>query len=211
MCFALLPSESASFFLPGLVHQFGNLLLTVQGHVLHLEAADIPRMQEAVLGAVQRGSASLQVVRALLGERTGAPGLAFDLLAQLAELGRVPSRERGLGLELQGDPTAEFWVPAEAFVVVCAEAVRQWVWSVPVGSSGTAVLRAAVEHDGRFVVRLGFELEQGSLPFPLAIPEVQKGLEPVLQACPCDVRILPEDNGIGISFAAEPLVQGVEA
>lgn len=207
----MLPSDSASFFLPGLVHQFGNLLLTVQGHVLHLSAEDIPRMQEAVLGAVQRGSASLQVVRVLLGENTGAPGLASDLLAQLVELGRVPTRERGLGLELRGEGAGEFWVAAEPFVVLCAEAIRRWVHSVPLGSSGSAVAQACVSDDGRFEVRLSFELEQGSLPFPLAIPEVQNALEPSLQACPTDVRIFAESNGIGLSFAAQPLVQNFEA
>jgi len=193
------------------VHQFGNLLLTVQGHVLHLQPDDIPRMQEVVLGAVQRGSASLQVVRVLLGERTGAPGHAFDLLAQLAELGRVPTRERGLGLELHTGDRSEFWVAAEPFVLLCSEAIHRWVRSVPVGSAGTARLRAGVSVEGRFEVRLGFELDQGSLPFPLAIEEVQGALEPSRQACPSDVRIFSDADGIGLSFADEPLVQGFEA
>lgn len=175
--------DTASFFLPGLVHQFGNLLLTVQGHVLHLDEPGIQRMQEAVMGVVQRGSASLQVMRALLGEQTGAAGSAGDLIEQLVELGRVPSRERGITLELaETDEAAEpVWVAAEPFVLACAETLRRWMRSMPIGTSGKTTVTFRPAPAGGALVTLAFELAAGSLPFPMALQELADEIAGELQ------------------------------
>ena len=61
-------SDNAAFFLPGLVHQFGNLLLTIQGQALTLDPAGFDRGRSAILAAVQRGADGLQVLRVLLGD-----------------------------------------------------------------------------------------------------------------------------------------------
>jgi hypothetical protein len=188
----LLPaSTTASFFLPGLIHQFGNLLLTVQGHVLHLQPDGIQRMQDAVLGVVQRGGASLQVVRALLGEQTGATGAAGDLVAQVLELGRVPARECGISLELRGKPLAhEVWVPAEPFVLACAEALRRWVHGIPTGTCGVITVELLSASADQVVVLYGFEAMVGSLPFPIAADEVLHDLGDLLEAAGGTGRIL---------------------
>lgn len=89
------------------MHQWGNLLLAVQGHTLHVEPDGISRMQDAVQGVVKRGGDSLQIVRALLGDRLNMPRPAAPLLAQIIELGRVPARERGLVLEQRYPNPAE--------------------------------------------------------------------------------------------------------
>ena len=52
---AVTTDDSASFLLPGLVHQFGNILLTVQGNLMHLDGADLERVQADVLSAAKRG------------------------------------------------------------------------------------------------------------------------------------------------------------
>ncbi|MCK5940836.1 MAG: hypothetical protein KAI24_02605 [Planctomycetes bacterium] len=204
-------SDLAAFFLPGLVHQFGNLLLTVQGHVLHVEPDGIPRMRDAVLGAVQRGSASLHVARVLLGERIGAPGDAADLTENLIELGRIPARERGVGLEVRGALPGGFWVDAETFVTVGADAIRRLVLSVPPGSSGVVVVTASDAGDGRLTLRVTFEPGAGSLPFPLAFGDVRDGLQARLRTADGDARITTDEHGVGLSFAMASVSPAFEA
>jgi hypothetical protein len=206
-------SDTASFFLPGLIHQFGNLLLTVQGHVLHLEEQGIKRMQDAVLGVVQRGGASLQVVRALLGEQTGATGSGGDLVLQVVELGRVPARECGISLETRGAPPSEaIWVAAESFVVACAETLRRWIQSVPSGSSGVATVSIDSDGAGGAMVRVGFEPAVGSLPFPMASQEVVLAVANQLEAAGGTAQVLPAPGrGIELHFAAATFVSSYEA
>lgn len=203
-------SDTAAFFLPGLIHQFGNLLLTVQGHVLHLDEQGIKRMQDAVLGVVQRGSASLQVARALLGEQAGATGLAADLVMQVVDLGRVAARERGISLDMRGDnPTEAIWVAAEPFVMAFGEALRRWIESAPNGSTGTATVSFQSDGAGGIVVHLGFEPASGNLPFPLASEEVVRCMASQFDAHGGTAQVLPEPGrGIKLHFLVAKFVSG---
>ena len=188
-----LPSSSttASFFLPGLVHQFGNMLLAVQGHVLHVEEGGIKSMQGLVLDVVQRGSQNLQVVRAILGEQTGAAGSASDLFVQIVELGRVPARECGITLQLSEPQKADvIWVDAEPFVFLCADTLRRWIQGVPSGVSGSAHLSLTSDGKGGARVRFGFVACAGSLPFPLPTPEVAHAIESSLLAANATAHVL---------------------
>ena len=196
--------DTASFFLPGLVHQFGNLLLTVQGHVLHLDEPGIQRMQEAVMGVVQRGSASLQVARALLGEQTGAAGSAADLISQIVELGRVPARERGVTLQLSTpEDTAPVWVASEPFILVCAETLCRWLRSMPSGSTGEATIGFRPAVPGGAIVKLAFEPAAGSLPFPMAFEAMVGEISEQLQAADAQAHVLPApERAIELHFAA---------
>ena len=74
---AVTTDDSASFLLPGLVHQFGNILLTVQGNLMHLDGADLERVQADVLSAAKRGGGSLQVMRCLLNAGSSEPTIAW--------------------------------------------------------------------------------------------------------------------------------------
>ena len=153
-------------------------------------------MQDAVLSAVQRGGASLQVIRALLGEQTGATGSAGDLVMQVIELGRVPAREWGVSLELRGEDLKEcLWVAAEAFVVACAEAVRRWILSIPSGSKGIVTVALKPDGTGGVHVQLGFEPAPGSLPFPMAAQEVAHAIAAALQDAGGSGQILPTGDG----------------
>jgi hypothetical protein len=203
-------SDTAAFFLPGLVHQFGNLLLTVQGHVLHFDEQGVKRMQDAVLGVVQRGSASLQVARALLGEQAGATGLGLELAKQLVDLGRVPARERGVSLEMHGeDPTEAIWVAAEPFILAFGEALRRWIQSVPSGSTGTVTVNYQGDGTGGAVVHLGFLPAAGSLPFPLAADEVVRSMARQFDESGGSAQVLPEPGrGIKLHFLAAKYVTG---
>ena len=186
-----LSSTTASFFLPGLVHQFGNMLLAVQGHVLHLEEGGIKRMQDLVLDVVQRGGANLQVVRAILGEQTGAVGSASDLLTQIVELGRVAARECGITLQFSVPQNVDvIWVDAEPFVFLCADTLRLWVQGVPRGVNGSARLSLTGDGKGGACIRFGFDPCAGSLPFPLPTPEVMDAIKSSLLAANASARVV---------------------
>lgn len=215
-------TQTASFFLPGLVHQFGNLLLTMQGHVLHVEPEGIKRMQDAVRGAVSRGGASLQVVRVLLGEQTNTMGSAHELVMQVVELGRVPGRECGVSLEFRGDePAATIWVHAGPFVFAIAETLRHWISAVRTGSSGirangTVTVTLRNDNDGMVRVRLGYEPAAGSLPFPMPAQAVAKAVSDHSHAAGGSAKAVPATGSgtsaaIELSFAASETMPSLEA
>jgi len=211
------PNDTASFFLPGIVHQFGNLLLTVQGQALHVEPDGVARMQKAILNAVQRGSSSLQVVRAMLGEQTGATGSAHDLITQLAELGRVPARECGLSLELRGkEPATIAWVASESFVMTIAEALRRWIGAVRTGSNGAVTVEMQVADGGQVVVLLGYEPGEGSLPFPMPCDSVAAALSAHAHAAGGTATAMDASKsgatyGIEIRFGTDAIAPGCQA
>lgn len=194
-------SDLSAFFLPGLVHQFGNLLLTVQGNVLHAQPDGIEEMKESVLGAVQRGSASLKIVRALLGDESSDVGIAPTLVDELAELARVPLRERGLTLAIDQGCPGETWVYASTFITVCAHALRAWVTTLPAASEGAVMMQTSTASDGRFVVRLGFQPAAGSLPFPLMSTKVSSVLADLTREAGAAVEVTTKNDNLDIRFA----------
>jgi len=193
-------SEHASFFLPGAVHLFGNLLLTVQGNVLHAGGEDQSSAQEAVLQAVKRGTDCLKVLRALMGENSGEPGLAAELLAELAELGRVACRERGLRLEIEGREVEHVWVTSDPFLSLCAAAVHCWVQTIPAGTEGRLLVKCALDPAGGVRVHIRFAADPGSLPYPLAASEIVAALQPALDAAAIAVSATAEGDHTELSF-----------
>lgn len=153
---------------PGLVHQFGNLFLTVQGFGLALSPATADQARPALLAASERGAGSLRLLRLLLGESEGGIVALGPVAEQLAELLRVPVREAGHGFELQvAAGSGGRRVPAAAWVPPLVTAVWALVRAVPDGVRGR--MRADFAADGReATARLSFHADSGSLPFPLA-------------------------------------------
>ena len=194
-------SNLSAFFLPGLIHQFGNLLLTVQGNVLHVQPDGIDDMRESVLGAVKRGSASLDIVRALLGDESSDVGLAPTLLSELIELARVPLRERGLTLTFEEEESGDAWVYSTTFVTVCANALRAWVTTLPAASDGAVRVRIGRVSDGRVKVRLDFQPAPGSLPFPLMSEKVASVLSELTREAGASVEVNTTDDDLEIRFA----------
>ena len=193
-------SEHASFFLPGAVHLFGNLLLTVQGNVLHAGGEDPSSAQDAVLEAVKRGTGCLNVLRALMGENSSEPGLAAGLLEELAELGRVACRERGLLLEVDCREAEHFWVTSNPFVDLCGAAVHRWVQAIPAGTEGTLQVACALDPAGSLNVHLSFAADPGSLPFPLTASEILAALQPALDAASIAVSASSGGDHTELSF-----------
>ena len=168
--------ECAAFYLPGLAHQLGNLLLTVQGNALHMQHDDLERAREALLEAVSRGGASLAVLRAWTGEDSSAPGDAVDLLRRLLELGRGSAREKGITLALEEPADATAWVPTDAFVRLCSEALWRIVTRVPAGTEGVVTITVQLDDSQRTSIRMRFAPADGSLPFPVEFGPIASAL-----------------------------------
>ena len=194
-------NDCAAFFLPGLIHQFGNILLTVQGNLMHLDVEDLERTQVDVLGAAKRGSGSLKVMRCLVNAGSSDPASGSDLLRQVVELGYVAARERGVALSLGEDDGTVVWVPSMPFVQVCAHTITSWVAAIPVGTEGQVHIAGGAGADGRFVLEVGFESASGSLPFSVDVVAVGARLEQALQQVAHEVAVEPRPDVLKVSVA----------
>ncbi len=106
------PAATLWYLAPGLAHQLGNALFTLQGRARLLAAADPARVADdcrAIQEGVDRASAGLNLLRWLLEEHRPAPVPIGVLLHSLAEVVRVPLRDRGIGFEIHA--TAEAVAP----------------------------------------------------------------------------------------------------
>lgn len=201
-------TPSAAFFLPGFLHQLGNLLLTVQGNAIQLDGATAPRARQAILAAAHRGAAGLQVMRFLLGEPTHGAAHPGQLLAMLVELGRVSARDFGLTIDLRGEHAAtQHQVETGAFLPGTARLIEQMVALLPTGAAGRLVVPLRSE-PGATVVGVEFAAAQGSLPFPLATGALADRLGDEGHAG-CSFR--PQPNGVLIAFPVALWSQAAEA
>lgn len=165
-------AETISFFTSGLVHQFGNLLLTIQGNALTVggDAAGGERARDAILSASDRGAQVLRLLRHLLGDPAMVAVDAHAVGEQLVELARVPVREAGQLVVWQAARPAHAPCPVDMgeFVPLVAETLRCLVHEIPTGVQGTvSVAVAPAAHEVHVLLR--FEPAAGSLPFPLAL------------------------------------------
>jgi hypothetical protein len=199
------PSESAAFLASGLIHQFGNLLFTIQGHTSVLDVATLPRSRTAIQTACDRGTASLRLFRHLLGE-PGSSWLPIETAANLMlELLRVPVREAGHSLEAKVVGQESSQVDLASFVPLMVATVRALIASVPTGVAGTLAL--AVQADGgRAQLTATFRPPADSLPFPLGIEAAADEVRRLVakQRHPATVR--GHDRTLGFSL---PVATGV--
>jgi hypothetical protein len=165
-----LPSTAALFVAPGFLHLLGNVLFTVQGHGAALvgDEAGLTQAKAAIGHASARGAAALAAMRALLGESGQPPQAAGDLFATMAELLRVPLRERRLGFRVLGEdgPAAGVQIDPQAFCNLVAEAVRHLADAHPDAGTGELQLSLAAEPGGGVAVHVDFRPAAGALPFP---------------------------------------------
>lgn len=167
-------AHDLAFLTPGLVHQFGNLLLTIHGHAMHGDPANPARSRDAIGGACERGSASLRLLRHLLGGGPPERGEAARALAQLSELLRIPVREAGHVLAVdESDGDAAATVDLAWFVALAVGAVRSLLQAAPTGMRG--VLTLALRR-GPDRLQLALRQEAGNLPFPLTVDETVRQL-----------------------------------
>jgi hypothetical protein len=177
-------ADDFAFLAPGLLHQFGNLFLTIHGNALVLDTEHVERAKAAIHGACERGGAALRSLRALLGEYGGERVDARVALRQLSELVRVPIREAGHGFEPDA-PEAPVaggrhvatmpMVELATFVPLVVRALRELLAAVPAGVTG--VLTAGIAADRAIALLLRFRAPAGTLPFPLAMETARRQLQ----------------------------------
>ena len=199
-------SDDFTFLAPGLLHQFGNLFLTIHGNALVLDTEHVERAKTAIHGACERGGASLRVVRALLGENGSERACARATLRQMVELLRVPLREAGHGLDMVDTSGPAPVVDVGAFVPLVVRAVRALVATVPAGISGVVI--AAIDagssggSPGRLVLR--FRPPAGTLPFPLPLDAVRRELLAEAQRLRWPGSIHTRSDGFDLGLAPVP-------
>lgn len=196
------PSPEIAFLCPGLVHQFGNLLLTIQGQALTLTPESLARGKEAILTACERGGSSLRVVRHLLGDSVPDRAPLGQTLGWLAELLRIPVREAGHSLVCP-DEVLRLGQAVELgrFAPMAVALVRTLVHSVPAGVRGRLDLHAANPSP---LLAATFVPEAGGLPFPLATAAALPGLQSLARERNCPHPVEGRPNG----FALLPALAG---
>jgi hypothetical protein len=163
-----LQPDTFCFVAPGLLHRFGNLLLSIQGHAHLVRGGDIERERAAILDAAVHGAETLALARMMLGEREPAPMPVGRVLDHLVEILRIPVRSRGRALRLLDVPADPPWIVDAGDVAVAAsEAVRAVALGIPSAQPGSITIRAIADPPDAVLVAVQFEGEPGSLPFPL--------------------------------------------
>lgn len=169
-----LPPQTLAFLAPGLLHQFGNQLFAIQGSAQLLPDPS-GELRSRILGATARGSETLRVFRAVLGDAAPLRLPLRRALEPLLDVARVPLRERGHRLECRGEPSAAHPVDAGAVVAATADTLCALVEEVPSGAVGTFTLELGGTPTA-VTVLLQFAQAAGSLPFPLAFDDVVQRL-----------------------------------
>lgn len=205
--------ETLAFLAPGLLHQFGNVLFTIQGNAQSVGlGADNARERTAILGATERGGNALRVLRCLLGDGSQSPAPAGLLLGQLVELLRVPVREAQFTLEMRHSARqTPVLVDPLDFAKILVEAVRCLVGVLPTGLRGTVVLDLCDLAERHATVRVMFQPQAGGLPFPLPSAELQGRLDLAGLHLRSRPQLSTHGAGFEIVFAGRGVSQPAEA
>lgn len=198
-------SDSAAFLAPGLVHQFGNLLFTIQGHASVLDQTTLVRSRAAIQTACDRGTASLRLFRHLLGE-PGSSWVPLESAANLMiELLRVPVRETGHGMDARAMGQEQVQVDLADFVPMLVTTVRALIAAVPSGVAGTIGIRVHAE-GGRAQLTASFNAPAGNLPFPLGIEAAAETVRRLVGKGRHPATVHGHGNNLGFSL---PIAAGV--
>lgn len=203
--------ETLSFLTPGLVHQFGNLLLSIQGNAQMLGSETDSRGVAAICTAVERGSASVEFLRYLTGEPAMGVLPIGTVLERLAELLRIPVREHDQAFDLRHGAGASPLVDAGHTVVLTAEAVRRLVQLVPPGVKGKVVVAWEDTSPGATTVTIAFETPAGTLPFPLRDEGGLAELSLLAARRGSGVACSPVRMGLALRFPSRTAVRAAEA
>lgn len=203
--------EALSFLAPGLLHQFGNLLLSIHGSARLLEGDE--RVRRAICDAADRGGATLELLRLFV---TGAAPVAAPVgvvLERLAELARMAVRDAGLRLELrpEGSAATSPVVDAGGIAWMTTEAIRRLLLALPAGAAGTLVVGWVTPCPGQAEATVHFEPGAGTLPFPVrgaALPDQLADAAVRLRISAC-CRDLP--MGVAVRVSAAGAARSAEA
>ncbi len=168
-------AQNLLFAAPGIAHLLGNALFTVQGRARLLSMSlldpEAPREQldgdaQAVLDGATRSLGSLAVLRWALAE-SRTPTALGHVLAELADVVRVPLRDHGAVLRIQQGDGAEAEVDPADTVACLLSALRR-------------VAEGA--HRSAFTVELASPLLDGLPAVTLRCVDEEGGLHPLGRA-----------------------------
>ncbi len=166
------PNPLLSFLAPGVLHQLGNVLFTIQGNALLI--GESSREHDAITRAAARGVATVRMLQAVVGSAAVTNEIdVTDLLQQIKELVQVGLREAGRTLDLRLPPSvAPTLVDANSASLAVLLGLYHFVSALPAGMPGAVSLELVLPAAECPHVRLGFRPQQGQLPFPLAAAEL---------------------------------------
>ncbi|MCA8967101.1 MAG: hypothetical protein KDC48_19635, partial [Planctomycetes bacterium] len=154
---------------PGVVHQLGNVLFTIQGHAQLGMTGQGER--DAVLRATRRGGDTVRLLRALLGDPIPQPIDVDALLQQVVDLARVAMREHGRLLEVLPPESPEAWTcDLQRTAPVLLIGLHQFSQALP-PQAGTLTMQRCGGREG-LRIRFGHVSGAGQLPFPIAGPDL---------------------------------------
>jgi hypothetical protein len=172
------------FVAPGLLHALGNHLFAIQGsaHVLGM-TKQTTRHRETILESCGKAEHALDVLRHAGPEDADPPHVeqAGILLMRLAEVCRVPLRERGVRLELgHSSKDSPRRVDARTFIRAVCELLRCVALEVPACYSGELRLDLCEQQGAAVAVELSLRTDPGCLPFRIALPVARAGATGVI-------------------------------
>lgn len=192
---------------PGIVHQLGNALFTIQGHA-QLFAGDT-RERDAILRATQRGADAVRLMGCLLGESAPTPTSADWLLTQIVELVRIGLRERGRQVQLlAGEGPCLVTVDLQGATQLLLLSLQQFLHALPEVSAGTVTLQRHGTGVGGLCVRIGFAPKEGQLPFPIVGAELLAAVAAAARSL--GVRLVVRARGAELEVVL-PALTGVPA
>lgn len=152
---------------PGLAHQLGNALFTLQGRARLLAMAEPGRLADdsrAIQEGVERAGASMHLLRWLIEDGRSQAVPVAHVMQHYAEAARVPLRDHGVVLEIEGFAEApSATIDPGPFCRLLTAALRELCASAA-GAHGTVRIGLAV--DGEVRLRLDFVPAAGSPPVP---------------------------------------------
>ncbi len=162
--------ELMTLLAPGVVHQLGNVLFTIQGHAQMGMVGEAER--HAVLRATRRGSDTVRLLRALLGDPIPQPIDLDTLLEQVADLARVALREQGRRLELLPAVGVHLWsCDLHRTAPLLLLGLQQFGQAAPTVASTLTIQRVGSQGEPPRI-RFGHVTGSGELPFPVAGPDL---------------------------------------
>lgn len=159
---------------PGVVHQLGNVLFTLQGRA-QLQPPGNTRDQ--MLDAVRRAQEAAQVLRWAIGDGIEAPVAAGTAVARIVDAMRTAYRERGITLHCthaSGDATVDPIGLTRLLGATCQ--------ALTAGMPGGTVAIQCREDQGTIWIGFAIQTAPGSLPFPIPGEQVAMALTEPLRA-----------------------------
>ena len=179
------------FLTPGIAHALGNHLFAIQGSAHVLGAArQITRYRETILQACGKAEQALDVLRHA-GPADADPPRAEQaglLLMRLADVCRVPLRERGVRFEVaHTSKDSPRRVDARTLVRALTEVLRCFAMEVPACFAGELHLDLCEQSGPSVAIDLRLHADPGCLPFPIGLPAARMNSVGVLD--PLGVRV----------------------